>query len=462
MKLVMGGINRVWLDDLLNESKLACKTIRAAVAYSQAGHRLFEHCKDNDVRLIYYGLLDEEEATPVAVLEHFLSRGPSRVTCKLVHGCFHPKVIWWHGFGAYVGSANLTDKAWMRNVEAGVFFEESELSGPLGVQLEDLFAYLDDQDVSIPLTTELVAKLKKARLDLAGLYREKKKLQESFEHATRDLQKHQGLQFLQGKKGADRRRDTFLKEWRKTLELMRGLRGEFESLNLRPSWVPNDADGATHFDQFLHAYYYMQVIGDRDDDARSAEKVERFHDRNKNRVAEALHDAATWWAGLTKPPMGEDEFIVTHAPRIRAAFSPEGIEALTQDTLPDALRYVNAFRMHARQVKNSELGLAKDYKTNIEERVDLLAKWLWNQSTDTGHTIRDVLRFVLWGTLPSDMEHRLWMAIDSEEWSFPHFGRSCLGELIGWARPDLYPPRNNRTNKALRSLGHDVELFFSE
>ncbi len=48
-----------------------------------------------------------------------------------------------------------------------------------------------------------------------------------------------------------------------------------------------------------------------------------------------------------------------------------------------------------------------------------------------------------------------------EDFQLRHFGQSSLGEAVGWARPDDYPPRNNRTNKALRALGHDVKLFSS-
>lgn len=40
----------------------------------------------------------------------------------------HAKVIWWRGYGVYVGSANLTSAAWYNNIEAGVFFSESEIA----------------------------------------------------------------------------------------------------------------------------------------------------------------------------------------------------------------------------------------------------------------------------------------------------------------------------------------------
>jgi len=40
----------------------------------------------------------------------------------------HAKVIWWREYGLYIGSANLTASAWYKNVEAGCFFPESEIS----------------------------------------------------------------------------------------------------------------------------------------------------------------------------------------------------------------------------------------------------------------------------------------------------------------------------------------------
>lgn len=125
----------------------------------------------------------------------------------------------------------------------------------------------------------------------------------------------------------------------------------------------------------------------------------------------------------------------------------------------EALRYVNAFRMHARQIKNSEFGLPEEHHEKIDERVDRLCAWLWEQRSARGKTVRELLEFVLWGSAPSDMEQRLWMGVWGDEYRLPHFGQSTLGETVGWARPDDFPPRNNRTNKALRALGHDVKLF---
>jgi len=37
-------------------------------------------------------------------------------------------------------------------------------------------------------------------------------------------------------------------------------------------------------------------------------------------------------------------------------------------------------------------------------------------------------------------------------------GISTYGELVGWARPDEYPPRNQRTNKAIKALGREIKV----
>lgn len=125
------------------------------------------------------------------------------------------------------------------------------------------------------------------------------------------------------------------------------------------------------------------------------------------------------------------------------------------------MRNVNAFRMHAGQVRNVTYGLDPGHKESAEDRVRRLAHWLWDRRSAGGHRVQDVLEFLIWGDDPPDMERRLWLTVHDEKWKLPHFGQSALGEAVGWARPDDYPPRNNRTNKALRSLGHDVRLYYS-
>lgn len=141
----------------MQEAVPSTTAIHVAVAYAQR-HPLFDACKTAGIPLVFYGLLDAEAAVSPLLLTDFLNQDPGKVECRLLKGNFHPKVIWWHGFGAYIGSANLTHAAWFHNVEAGIFLHEEELEAT-GVRndLEILFEYIREK--SIPLTQELLSHL---------------------------------------------------------------------------------------------------------------------------------------------------------------------------------------------------------------------------------------------------------------------------------------------------------------
>ena len=190
--------------------------------------------------------------------------------------------------------------------------------------------------------------------------------------------------------------------------------------------------------------------------------MERAFERNHQNPDNAFEEAVAWWESLPSAPFDEDVFIASTAPRLQTMLTPNSVREMDADVFARAMENVNAFRTHARQVKNKTFGLPPDHKEDMDRRAKRLADWLWQQRTEAGRTVRDILEFVLYGANPTDAEQRLWLATHDPDWRIPHFGKSILGETIGWARPAEYPPRNNRTNKALRSLGHDVQLFSSE
>jgi hypothetical protein len=464
MKVILGMLNNELLINLASRAGTFCSQVDAAVAYAQGSdHPLLKACKEKGLKLTFYGLLDEDGAVGVPFLKELLAWGPSRAEVRLVKGNFHPKVIWWRGFGAYVGSANLTHKAWFNNVEAGVFFEEAELiSTGAGAELDDMFEYLSKH--SIPVTNEVIEKLDRLTQDRRPVLDQESKLKAKFSQLFGHLPENPGLT-VKPPKGVKENKalKRFTVEWMATLQLMRGLAREFAALKLRPTWVDPDAQPAIHFDQFLHAYYYDYVRGgldeEEDEELSGVEKVEASFAKHRSNPAAGLKEAAKWWASLPTDVHGEEAFIRETAPDMQKRLSREAVKTMGLPEFTEAVRYVNAFRMHARQVKNADFGLPVDHHENIEQRVNRLCAWLWEQRTPTGKTVRDVLEFVLWGSTPSDMEQRLWLGVWSDDYRLSHFGQSSLGEAVGWARPDEYPPRNNRTNKALRALGHDVKLF---
>jgi PLD-like domain len=460
MRVVMGEMNGVRLLDLMNGSVGKCSRVSAAVAYATQSDPFFEHCNQQGMQLDYYGLLDEGAAVSVPLLQHMLRAGPLVVNPRLIKGHFHSKIIWWHGYGAYIGSANLTAKAWFTNVECGVFFDESEIIGqPLQTDLEQQFAYLRKH--SSPATNELVKALGKLSPAEQSAYGAQQKLKSLFDEATKDIAPHGGLTTY-GPATKTTAFTQFTTEWNETLQLLRGLCIDFHKLGKRPAWVDAFADPTVHFDQFLHAYYYVRVRDAREDDenVKTVELVNRAHERNRLDTTGALQEAATWWASLSEAPYGEDVFIRETAPRTRANFSMASLASWQLKDFQDAFFGVHAFKMHARQMPNATLGLPAKHHETAEERSNRVAQWLWEQPRGATQThIRDLVQFLIWGTAPSNMAERLWLATMDDQRRYAHFGSSTLGEAVGWARPDQYPPRNNRTNKALKALGHDVRLF---
>jgi phosphatidylserine/phosphatidylglycerophosphate/cardiolipin synthase-like enzyme len=85
--------------------------------------------------------------------------------CRLVQH-HHAKVIWWRGVGVYIGSANLTGSAWYKNVEAGCFFSEEEITDEMAGDILAMFKVLEEH--ATPLTEELLEEMKLRERSLAA------------------------------------------------------------------------------------------------------------------------------------------------------------------------------------------------------------------------------------------------------------------------------------------------------
>ncbi len=464
MQTILGKLNGTFLVNTLTQSYPVSKSIRAAVAYADYHEPLVEHLRRHpEVRLKFYGRMDETSAVSLRLLDWFLKKAPPTAECFLVNGAYHPKVIWWHGYGAYVGSANLTRNGWERNIEAGLFLTEDELE-ELGVaeHLDDLFVELDR--ISLRLTDELYAKLD-------AIEKERRRVQPQLDAVKRKFDELLGKEkpyagqttVVRPSERPSKARQEFVDEWRATLQRMRTLCRDFEAMRKRPAWVPADANPTVHFDQFLHGYYYHVVLKSSDE-GDSATKVGQLYERNKGSPEKALASAADWWAALPEPPStgalgNEENFIRERAPRMRELLTAAALDRMTEEMFVDALGKVYAFRDHARRVENAIYGLPSDHHETEDERIQRFAKWIWTRRSDAGKTVVDLLRFIIHGNDPADAVDRLWLAMRDKRWRLPRLGKSSLGEVLGWARPDDYPPRNDRTNKALRALGYDVQVF---
>lgn len=460
MKTILGRINGEWLANVLGESRAACTGIDAAVAYADLHEPVLQYLRETKVPVRFFGRWDATFPVSAPLLRWFVEKAPANVRCFLVNGPYHPKVIWWRGFGAYIGSANLTKNGWERNIECGLTDDELFEHG-VASALEKMFEQI--QTASFELGRDDLPDIDRLAQQRSKLLAEMKAMDDEFQRLFGKRKPYRGPTYeARTNEGPSVARVQFVDEWTKTLDLMRRLATRFAELSLRPTWVPADADSTTHFDQLLHGYYYHQVLKGDVEGNKSKDKVNAFFAKNRLRSDDALVDAARWWAGRAEAPTensryNEERFIRDVAPRLRHLLSPTVLPTLDRDGFVEAMSGVNAFRDRGRRADNVMLGLPTGTELHEDDRIRQFAEWMHRQRTATGRTPLDVLGFVIHGT--SRAEDRIWTAIRDPAWRIKGLGRSTLGEILGWARPSDYPPRNDRTNKALRALGHDIIVF---
>jgi hypothetical protein len=458
MKLIANGINGEYLQNIILAAPIDLEWVKVAVAYSSGTPELIDFCFKNEIPLYFWGRIDETFPVSVNVLRKFLSMGPE-YQCKLIHEYYHPKIMWFEGYGAYIGSANLTKRGWYDNVECGVWFSQAELEeNGLISELENIFIEIDER--SEPLTEELLNKLIALQDKYGNLNSElnlqKQKLAKDFESAVAGLfsKNYKGLTRVESKSTAgDKAKNRFKTEWTDTLTLLRAISEEVSQDGNRPDWVNRDVPKGVQVDQFLDAYYYGQVkTGNRS-------RHEEFHLRNNSKTA--LKEAMNWWkrSGPTDFE-GINEFIYTKAPELQRALTKENIAQMDEELFVKTCKKVHAFLTAARQTTNEELGLPDKTYLKKYERAETVARWLWKQKSKKGASPKEVLEYVLYGdSKNANITDRIWDAIKSDDWHVRRFGLSCIGEIVGWAMPNQYPPRNGRTSKALYALGYSVKIY---
>lgn len=457
MRLILGGINGNYLRNLIEGASVvvdgarATESVWAAVAYATDAKdtgSLIRWCFDNDIPLKFWGRLDEQVPVRVEILNLFLNRRSPQFICKLVKH-HHAKVIWWRGFGVYVGSANLTYSAWNSNVEAGCFFEDSEIDSQFEGDLNRLFAELDGN------ATMLTEELCDLMISRAKALEAKKVTADDFwKHPS--IKQWSGLIHTTPRNADDRRKASFLAEWHSTLQVLRDI-GATVSLDVnRPVWVGATASPGAQADQFLHAHYYHRTF-----DGRRAD-YERHFGENRNNPVKALEEAIDWWRALASAPTNEDVAINVTALRLQDMLKEDALRLLSQSDFRQVAGDVHAMIEFSRRVRNSIVGLqTSGIKYSIPEKLDALSEHIWSAKSENGARVTDVLARILYGGPDDLLPERLWEAVADPKWKLECMGISAYGELVGWAMPDKFPPRNGRTSKALRSLGYDVQVHVS-
>lgn len=445
MKLILGGINGNYLRNITLNAALETTEVLAAVAYANDASLLIDWCWDNKISLRFWGRLDDTVPVSVPILAKFLERKSAVHVCKLVQH-HHAKVIWWQGVGVYIGSANLTGSAWYKNIEAGCFFEEGEIDQQMALELSGMFEELDRN--STPLTNELLAEMERRAKDNQRNKGDLNKFWNSPSFNT-----WPGLIQTSPKSANDRQKKEFLKEWHATLQILRDIGTKISIDANRPSWIESDTASGAQADQFLHAHYYQRTF-----EGRRADFQSHFI-KNKDRTEQALLDTIEWWRALVTAPNLEDEMLNERAPFLQKMLSADHLPKMTEAEFLAVCGRVHAIIEYARRVSNKSVFLKTDGRSyTIPEKIDALAHRMWNSTTSNGARVNEVFAYILYGGSNEQLPERLWQSVSDSKWKIDGLGISALGEIVGWALPDIFPPRNGRTSKALRSLGYDVTV----
>ncbi len=448
MRFIAGLFNEQLLQNLLTDVIESCTRVRAAVAYARRDNmQLFEACAKHLKPIEFYGRYDHTVAVDPVVLKWFLDKASPNFDCKLVPDVLHTKVIWWVDAGAYIGSANLSDRAWMSNIEAGIFLSQDELI-ETGVERELLHFFEKIDDCAQPLNEEIYKEqlhLEKQRQTLVKCGYE---VEQQFDKCRR-LQKKQNLAFVNTKRSSEERFQKFEQDWSYTLQVMRSIASRVSSSDVRPDWIDGSVASGVQADQFLHAYYYKQVRnGNR-------YQTKEFFTKNSKNPELALQNALEWWHAADFDYSLEKRTIYNWSPRLRELLARHRILNLSEEDFIDVVSRVYAIRDHATKQKNEHLDLP-DRQQTVDNKIRKFGEQLWRQRSCEEKTVLELFNYVIWGN--GNVAERIWKATHSNQWVIKHIGLNSLGELVGWARPDEFSPRNMRTNKGLRALGYNIKV----
>ncbi len=255
------------------------------------------------------------------------------------------------------------------------------------------------------------------------------------------------------KSAGDPRRTHFLKEWNDTLGYLRLVQSRLADPANRPKWVPADVAPGIHTDQFLHAYYYTKV--------REGQlyPVEKRHLANRSNPEAALREALAWWRATTHAPSSEDTVFRDWAPVHRELLTPERLARMTEAEFVRVLRRVHSTNNYASRRRPEEIFDAEELATDPanERKMDLYCEQLYDERNLLNWPPPRLLAYLLFGGPVAEVPSRLYECLHPP-YKIAGLDVSSLGELIGCGLPNDYPPRNDRTNKALRALGWDVHV----
>jgi len=460
MQLVANKVNDCWLENFVQlEANRQLEEIILAVAYVSNMDSIFKLASEKNVPLSLYALCDGMGNTNTDIIQYFLDASNTSWRLYLIRDFYHPKIMWFKGVGAYIGSANLSKRAWTSNVECGVWFTQDDL---LKFSMIDELSSIIDviQERSTEATKEILKAIKTLQISpsRAKLRNEELAFEKIVNESLKNILGERSIIDVMSRHeiGGDARKN-FINEWNQGLTLLRKITALFDSQKMNwPSWVSHDVNPSIVQDQATEWFWDINFRKTGD----SKTELLKAHDRNCLNPDTALNSMILEWQKTSHEKGSDWLYWMNNSPKeLQLLLKQSEIRLLDEEKLDRIIYLCHSSREHARQISNLELGLDANETRTREERCSLFAKYLLEQRSAGIKTIQEVLEFVIWGDKTEmNYEHeaaaRIWLAVTDPNWKISHLGVNILGELIGYARQDEFPPRNNRVSKTLYALGY--------
>lgn len=456
MRLVGNALNGYFLDNLIGlADRDELDHIVVACSALVDMDSILDLAERRKVPLSVYTVVDPGRNPALAIAKRLVERSPPSWRLYLTRRFFHANVIWFKGAGCYIGSAGLSDEGRWRNFECGVWFDQQDvLERGLDDQLQDMLHAIRDR--SAPATVEDLKKLEELRR--ARGTRLAPQLKQYDDAADRTLDHLPGQESPLVVAGAREEggvgRRAFLQRWTNTLTILRKLAVMARGVPW-PSWVDPEVPATIVSDQATEHYYQRHVRYT----GQSAETIRALHQRNRKDPDMAARRVFEEWSQL---PFDESKapWLNEHPSALRSLLHRTALDELDVDRLSAIVFRTHAARDHGRQMANAVLGLPPGAVNTVNERARIYAEYLLRQRSAQGKTIADLLRYVLWGDRDCiDAAERIWHAAHTPKWRLAHMGINILGEMIGYARPEEFPPRNDRVARTLVALGYDADTL---
>ena len=440
MELVANKINGCFFENILPPEDAEIDRVFAAIAYGRHENEKFiKQCAERPYRLDIWMRYDHTVPVTPQLLKDILKNHSKNVFCYLIRDYLHSKIIWWKGYGVYIGSANLTDRAWTKNIEAGLFLTHEEIqSSSLAEELEVFFHTLNQDRSDVCLKQDIIN-------EMEALVKKRKEHKEKLEGFASDLAVPAKPSPIDVTKIEleDRLRGAFHTEWQETRATLNKIAEQI--VDCKPAWLDENFPSCWQADQFLHAYYWNEV---KEKDSKAI-LYEDFHEKHKNDPQSALEEAMQWWHKLKDAPSGEDENLEKRATYIREHLAKDKVLALGVEEIKEIIYCTHStsdyVKRHLRASVMNRLG-----KVGEADRFQWFAEYLLKNN------IQQLWHDVLYGT-EGELWERLFEAIKGKH-KIPHYGENSWSEVVGWARPEIVPPCNGRTKKALYALGYPVKI----